>query len=221
MMATTIYTSQTGVYGYPQPPPSPPVEDTPKCSLPSISNLIVVADAGSPTTEQSPQSQLLGMKPIVRGGRNAHLTFAPGSQKVKVEARPESAQANSAPSRNALPPTPPMGAADAKLESYNSPSSKALSHVPASGPNYYYETTPPVEDVSRQTMTATPIARLPVQASPYAHAQLATPYMNQPPMGSYYQSPMSSVSPVQPQISALYYQRALPQVSPTLQRPRP
>ena len=111
-----------------------------------------------------------------------------------------------------------MGAADATFEGYNSPSLNPVSHVPApsvAGSNYYYETTPPVEDVSRQAMAAaaTPMGRLPVQASPYAQAQLAAPYMSQPPMGSYYQPPMPSVSPVQPQISALYYQRALPQVS--------
>ena len=61
-MATAMYATQPGAqYGYPQPPPSPPMDETSKCSLPSISNLLVMADAGSPTTEQSPQSQQ-GMK---------------------------------------------------------------------------------------------------------------------------------------------------------------
>jgi hypothetical protein len=32
----------------PAPPPSPPVEDNSKCSLPSISTLLVYADAGTP-----------------------------------------------------------------------------------------------------------------------------------------------------------------------------
>lgn len=46
-------------YGYVQahqPPPSPPMDDM-KCSLPSISNLLGLADAGSPTSETSHQSQ--------------------------------------------------------------------------------------------------------------------------------------------------------------------
>lgn len=50
---------QVASYGYvqaPQPPPSPPIDDN-KCSLPSISNLLGLADAGSPTSETSPQSQ--------------------------------------------------------------------------------------------------------------------------------------------------------------------
>lgn len=40
-------------YGY-VPPPSPPLDDT-KCSLPSISNLLGLADQGSPTSETHPQ----------------------------------------------------------------------------------------------------------------------------------------------------------------------
>lgn len=105
-----------------------------------------------------------------------------------------------------------MGA-DATFDGYNSPSTKSVTQVPVvSGPSYYYETTPPLEDMGRQTMTAAPVARIPIQASPYAQAHFTAPYMGQPSMGSYYQSPMSSVSPAQPQISSLYYQRSLPQV---------
>lgn len=44
-------------YGQPQGPPSPPMDDTSKCSLPSISNLLGLADGGSPTSETSPASQ--------------------------------------------------------------------------------------------------------------------------------------------------------------------
>ncbi len=102
---------------------------------------------------------------------------------------------------------------DATFEGYSSPSTKSVSQVPVlASPNYYYETTPPVEDIGRQAMTATPVARIPIQASAYAQAQFATPYMGQPSMGPYYHSPMPSVPPAQPQISGLYYQRPLPQV---------
>lgn len=41
---------------HPQPPPSPPMDDY-KCSLPSISNLLGLADAGSPVSEASPVSR--------------------------------------------------------------------------------------------------------------------------------------------------------------------
>ncbi|KAI1245751.1 hypothetical protein MGN70_012644 [Eutypa lata] len=156
-----------------------------------------MADARSPTTEQSPQAQ---------------QQQAP----IKTEARPDSAPhaSNNSQSRNALPPTPPMGA-DATFDGYNSPSTKSVTQLPVvSGPSYYYETTPPLEDIGRQTMTAAPVARMPMQASPYAQAQFATPYMGQPSMGPYYHTPMTTVGPAQPHISALYYQRALPQAFP-------
>ncbi|KAK3338804.1 hypothetical protein B0H65DRAFT_579610 [Neurospora tetraspora] len=38
-------------------PTPPPLDDSNKCSLPSISNLLVMADQGSPTSETSPQSR--------------------------------------------------------------------------------------------------------------------------------------------------------------------
>lgn len=48
---------QQSQYSYmvqPQGPPSPPMDDN-KCSLPSISNLLGLADQGSPTSETSAQ----------------------------------------------------------------------------------------------------------------------------------------------------------------------
>lgn len=40
----------------PQPPPSPPVDETSKCSLPSISSLLGLADGSSPTEQAQQQS---------------------------------------------------------------------------------------------------------------------------------------------------------------------
>ena len=59
LMQNPYGAQQVASYGYvqaPQPPPSPPIDDN-KCSLPSISNLLGLADAGSPTSETSPQNQ--------------------------------------------------------------------------------------------------------------------------------------------------------------------
>lgn len=58
MMMSNHYAQQQH-YGYAQPqgPPSPPMDDNSKCSLPSISNLLGLADGGSPTSETSPTSQ--------------------------------------------------------------------------------------------------------------------------------------------------------------------
>ncbi|TRX94044.1 hypothetical protein FHL15_005122 [Xylaria flabelliformis] len=193
-MATAIYANQPGAhYGYPQPPPSPPMDEAAKCSLPSISNLLVMADAGSPTSEHSPQSQT--------------------ASSTKGDTRPNSSHhSGSGPSRAALPPTPPMST-DASFEGYNSPSTKSLTQVPViSGTaNYYYETTPPVEDIHRQHMNPV-MSRLPMQPQSYTPQAFASSYLNQPGMSTYYTPPISTA---QSQISGLFYQRPLPQVSPS------
>ncbi|KAI0839604.1 hypothetical protein F5Y06DRAFT_286583 [Hypoxylon sp. FL0890] len=189
-----MYTTQPGAqYGYPQPPPSPPMDETSKCSLPSISNLLVMADAGSPTTEQSPQSQ---------------------AASVKVETRPNSSHcASNGPSRAVLPPTPPMSS-DASFEGYNSPSTRSVSVV--SAPNYYYETTPPLEDVHRHQMAAATAPRMPIQAPAYSQPTFAAPYMGQTALPPYYPAGLPGAPAAQPQISGLYYQRPLPQTFPPL-----
>ncbi|KAI0476236.1 hypothetical protein GGR56DRAFT_460374 [Xylariaceae sp. FL0804] len=203
-MTTAINPNQPGAhYGYPQPPPSPPMDEISasswkswKCSLPSISNLLVMADAGSPTSESSPQSQQ-----------------APS---VKSDTRPNSSHyaASNGPSRAALPPTPPMST-DASFEGYGSPSTKSVSQVSvASAPNsYYYESTPPLEDVHRQHMAAAP--RVPMQAQPFPQHSFAPQYISQPAMPQYY-STLPASAQAQPQISGLYYQRPLPQTFPPL-----
>ncbi|KAK0701096.1 hypothetical protein B0H67DRAFT_656107, partial [Lasiosphaeris hirsuta] len=95
--------------------------DETKCSLPSISNLLGLADQGSPTSETSPQSQQ--------------------SQSSKPDTRPNSSHyGNPAVMRAALPPSPPMSS-DASFEGYNSPSTKSVSQL-SSTSNYYFETTP-------------------------------------------------------------------------------
>jgi hypothetical protein len=206
-----IYANQPGAhYGYPQPPPSPPMDETSRCSLPSISNLLVMADAGSPTSEHSPQSQ---------AGRNFSSTLISMERFVlrmeiasstKADTRPNSSHYSSnGPSRAALPPTPPMSS-DASFEGYHSPSAKSVTQVPVlSGPaNYYYETTPPVEDVHRQHMNPA-VSRLPMQSHPYSTQAFASSYLNQPAMPTYYAPPLSTA---QSQMSGLFYQRPLPQV---------
>lgn len=215
-MATYIYSSQPGAhYGYPHPPPSPPVDEASKCSLPSISNLLVVADAGSPTTEQSPtfqQQSQQGQFDYSRarlGGR----TNTTEASSAKSETRPSSSHyANNGSSRTAMPPTPPMST-DASFEGHGSPSARSVSQVSVvSAPNYYYESTPPLEaDLQRHHLPAAAIPR--VAAPAYPQQPYAAPsYMGQPAM-SYY----SAVQPpVQTQVSGLYYQRPLPQVLPNL-----
>lgn len=83
-----------------------------------------------------------------------------------------------------------------------------------SAPNYYYESTPPLEsDIQRQQhMAAASVPRVPIHPSSYAQQTFAAPqYMAQPTMASYYAGPMPPAA-AQSQISGLYYQRPLPQV---------
>lgn len=209
-MATTMYATQPGAhYGYPQPPPSPPMDEAAKCSLPSISNLLVMADAGSPTSEHSPQSQS-GIAPTPFPNKKPSMLRTGLASSIKADTRPNSSHyPSSGPSRAALPPTPPMST-DTSFEGYNSPSTK--SHVPViSGTaNYYYETTPPVEDVPRQHINPV-VSRLPIQSQSYSSQAFASPYLNQPVIPAYYASPLPTA---QSQISGLFYQRPLPQVGP-------
>lgn len=67
-------------YGYAQPqgPPSPPMDDTSKCSLPSISNLLGLADGGSPTSETS-QASLQGKSSSVSCRVASHILLTPHS----------------------------------------------------------------------------------------------------------------------------------------------
>lgn len=209
-MAPTTLTRQYPAqpYGF-APPPSPPLDESNnKVSLPSISNLLVMADQGSPTSETSPQShQRMADQPILISGNHDETDHYP-VHISKSDSRPNSSQfGNLASIRTNLPPSPPMSS-EASFEGYHSPSSKRTSQS-HSGSNYYYETTPPLsqnEADSRQMATAAP--RAPVQPSTF-QAQYPSPagYSSQSGMNPYY-SPMQPTPPP----SGLYYQRALPQV---------
>ncbi|EAQ89687.1 hypothetical protein CHGG_06306 [Chaetomium globosum CBS 148.51] len=228
-MANTMVTHYAHVpqhslqYGY-MPPPSPPMDEAAKCSLPSISNLLGLADQGSPTSETSPQSQqqqqaqqqqqqqCMSSSWWDMGHLDTDSTPAQGS---KPETRPNSSHyTNPVTIRTGLPPSPPMSS-DASFEGFNSPSTRSVSQVP-NGSNYFFETTPPLqmEADARQMTAAAAVPRVSVQASAYQPQYAPGPaYMSQPAMTSYY-PPMQSAAPPQTQMSGLYYQRPLPQSFP-------
>ncbi|KXH60823.1 hypothetical protein CNYM01_13751 [Colletotrichum nymphaeae SA-01] len=209
---------QSAHYGYvqpPQPPPSPPMDETSKCSLPSISNLLGLADQGSPTSETHPQIPQQGTdrKDSATDNSNRILTSRIASSQ-KSETRPNSSHYG----RGGLPPTPPMSS-DASFDGYNSPSTRSVSQLSVvSQPqsNYYYESTPPLEAEAHRHM-APMIPRVPVQGS-YAQAQPFPPaYMPaHNPMAASYYPPMQHTPPPQAQISGIYYQRPLPQQFPPM-----
>ncbi|KAK4235879.1 hypothetical protein C8A03DRAFT_17433 [Achaetomium macrosporum] len=215
-MVTTHYTTapQPNLqYGY-MPPPSPPMDETAKCSLPSISNLLGLADQGSPTSETSPQSQQQCMDMEWWDMWQAGTDNSISAQVLKPEPRPSSSHyANPALVKAALPPSPPMSS-DASLEGFSSPSTRPVSQV-SNGSNYYFEATPPlqVESDTRQMAAPAQVPRVPVQSSAYQPQYGGPAYMSQPAMTSYY-PPIQAAAPAQPQMSGIYYQRPLPQTFP-------
>lgn len=198
MLLNHYNTQLSSQYGY-AAPPSPPLDETFKCSLPSISNLLGLADQGSPTSETSPQ-------------------FHQQAQSTKSETCPNSSHySNAVLTRSALPPTPPM-TSDASFDGYNSPSTKSVSQLSVTS-NYYFESTPPLSQVDsdgrHHMAAAAAVPRVAAQATAYP-PQFTTPsYMSQPATASYY-PPMQPNPPPQPQISSLYYQRPLPQIFPPI-----
>lgn len=214
-MGTTHYAhapQQNFHYGY-MPPPSPPMDETTKCSLPSISNLLGLADQGSPTSETSAQSQQQCMdRPWWNAGCPETDGYTP-AQACKPDTRPNSSHyGNPAMLRTTLPPSPPMSS-DASFEGFNSPSTRSVSQVP-SNPNYYFEAAPPLhmEADARQMTSAAAVPRVPVQASAYQPQYAGPAYISQPAMTTYY-PPMQAAAPPQSQLSSIYYQRPLPHVS--------
>ncbi|KAL2158421.1 hypothetical protein VTH06DRAFT_4469 [Thermothelomyces fergusii] len=200
-MVATRYAPGPQSLHYPyMPPPSPPMEETVKCSLPSISNLLGLADQGSPTSEMSLQSQQQQQQQQ--------------PQVTKPDTRPNSSHyGNPAILRTGLPPSPPMSS-DASFESFNSPSTRSVSQAPSSS-NYYFETTPPlqVEADARQMNTTASVPRASVQPSAYQSQFAGSAYSSQPAVSSYY-PPIQAAGQSQTQASSLYYQRPLPQSFP-------
>lgn len=206
-------------YGY-VPPPSPPLDDT-KCSLPSISNLLGLADQGSPTSETHPQIPQRRFLQAVHPRPFFSRLTDPSAQSIKSETRPNSSHyGNPALMRNALPPSPPMSS-DASFEGYNSPSTRSVSQL-STASNYYFEATPPLSHLDERHMAMPRVQQVqPVHTSAYQPQYAAPAYMNQPAMASYY-PPMQPTPPPQ-QMQGMYYQRPLPQVccSPELACPEP
>ncbi|KAH8597933.1 hypothetical protein B0O99DRAFT_507639 [Bisporella sp. PMI_857] len=125
-------------------------------------------------------------------------------------------------SRSTLPPTPPMQS-DPGFDGRQSPSAASTSgYSVVSAPGYYYPSptsTVTTVESQRQPMTAMPRrvsmpAAMGYQQAAYPNAAQYSVGPVQPPMGSYYPSPMQPAP--QSQISGLYYQRPLPQQFPPM-----
>ncbi|KAK7715281.1 hypothetical protein SLS64_003979 [Diaporthe eres] len=155
------------------------MDETSKCSLPSISNLLGLADGGSPTTEHSPASQQA----------SSH----------KTDARPDSSHYNNVAARSgALPPTPPMSS-DASFEGYHSPSTKSVSQLSAAS-NYFYDAAPAMAHApsyAQSAFAASSYMGPPAMAS-YYPAMQPTPPPQPQVSGLYYQRPLPHAFPPMP-----------------------
>lgn len=142
-----------------------------------------------------------------------------------MEYRPQSTQYVSAPvsiPRGNLPPTPPMQS-DSGFDGRQSPSAASTSQYSVvSAPGYYFAPNSAINNVEPHAQRQVPAQvnrRVSMPASSVSFSQPpygASPYNVSPgaqSMSSYYSSPMQPTPPQQ-QVSGLYYQRPLPQVSP-------
>jgi hypothetical protein len=217
--------AQNPSYSYvtaPQPPPSPPVDEAAKCSLPSISSLLGLADVSSPQEQTQSQNQgqyrLESVKP-------SKLIF--GTAQTQNDGRPGSGHQQFGPSpsmssRGQLPPTPPMQS-ESGFDGRQSPSTAANSgYSVALAPGYYFNpsSVSAINNMEphaqRQHVPAVPrLVSMPASSMAYTQSPCNgsqyTVSPSQQSMSSYYSSPMQPTPP-QSQISGLYYQRPLPQV---------
>jgi uncharacterized C2H2 Zn-finger protein len=223
-MATLLLPPHSGPHSRPhfthslltQSPPSPPMEES-RISLPSISNLLGIADAGSPTNEHgslsrrhSPQPDSLHQSSYFRpssrpSSRHMHLKSSLSHHHHQTQHRD-------------LPPTPPLST-DASSIPRSSPTKPTTQlprpHHPA---GYYHETTPPLDAEHQRSHHGPP-------PSAYSHPPpppTSTSYLDrqhhqpQPSPSAYYQAPPPPAPSVgaAPPPTGLAYQRPLPQSFP-------
>ncbi|KAM0476831.1 hypothetical protein ACHAPX_006257 [Trichoderma viride] len=177
MISPSHYGSQHS--GYYHSPPSPPM-DEPKCSLPSISNLLGLADAGSMASESSYSSS---PRPY-----------------AKAESRPASRH-------RALPPTPPMST-DASFDARRSPSN-SVSYAPSSS-YYETTPPAEAHDTHRYRMASLPAISTSTAQPPLppAMGSIHSAHSAHSPASNYY--PAQNLPPPPPPASGLQYQRSLP-----------
>ncbi|KAK2590400.1 hypothetical protein QQS21_011922 [Conoideocrella luteorostrata] len=213
---------QSERYRYaPQPPPSPPLEEA-RCSLPSISKLLGLADASSPTSIASPDSAFESPCAEAPSARRQETPF------TRSESRPNSsyAQQQHLHQPKALPPTPPMGADLFESPNYsiNKPS-RHFSNASYLGRRLLEITPPPTESdmcrvqLAQQQQQSVPRTQQQVQTPVNQQSLPLGPFPAQPSLGGYYTSALPTNTNSHPQISNLYYQQPLPQNFPPINVP--
>lgn len=211
----------------PQPPPSPPVEEMNRCTLPSISSLIGLTN-GQPTHQESCEQDLQAAKAPVLTARPASegpteqepRTWRIGQSQqaspVEYRAMPFS-QASVSKPRVLQPPTPPLRP-DFVFDGAQSPSASS-SQSTASASNHYFSGAINNLEPHQQRHHPLPSALQPQKRhSLPSDVSAGSPYPSSP-----YASPPALisggpyVSPIEPQApTAIYYQRPLPSSFPPM-----
>ncbi|KFY60248.1 hypothetical protein V497_03761 [Pseudogymnoascus sp. VKM F-4516 (FW-969)] len=182
----------------PQPPPSPPMEEIAKCSLPSISSLLGIAD-NNPSQQQE-QSRPMSQHTSDGRKNSAHYT---------------SSSAATTP-RQSLPLTPPTHP-DSAPESRHSPSSSISStsqYSCASTPAAYCFQPGPTANLAfnpeREGFSGAEARRasVPLSQPQYGLPSSAYPMAPAPQMNGYYPPTMPGGQP--PLQNGVYYQQRPP-----------
>ncbi|KAI1003446.1 hypothetical protein K3495_g4760 [Podosphaera aphanis] len=195
-----------------QPPPSPPADESPRCSLPSISSLFGVAD----TSNFPEQNQYVHTQHHGQSQRNS--PFDPGNQSYSHH--------SGVNFRATLPPTPPLHSEPSFGGRQLSPSIASNSgHSVSSGPTYFFSPNSPyatsevnhIETQGQRPYLSSPSSerRIPVHGQIRSCSQPTISTNSQrrissPRSSSFYSAPLQTTS----QISGLYSQRPLPQQFP-------
>ncbi|KAI9754505.1 MAG: hypothetical protein M4579_004675 [Chaenotheca gracillima] len=182
----------------PQRPPSPPGDESQKCSLPSISSLLDIASGG-----QSPRQEHASDR-----AQSQPLSGHAGRESQNAQAyQPHHVQPGGAnPSRVTLPPTPPMRP-DSVFDGTQSPSASSQRSSSSAPGQYFAGSAINNVDASHQRQPASAISSKRPSMPSSAPSFASSP--SQQSAGSYY-------SPSNPPTSSssVYYQRPLPQSFP-------
>ncbi|KAK1141765.1 hypothetical protein N8T08_008430 [Aspergillus melleus] len=183
----------------PQPPLSPPVDDVPKCSLPSISSLLEGADgAAMHAAKRQRTTPPLHGEAEIRSQAKVRETFVP-----------------SGPQTN-MPPTPPMRPGSGFHSNGHSPSASSVSAIKTEYPPTQMSLPSPTDRSSISSQGS-------VQHAPYVSpapsvASFSSPidppassavYYQRPGSSGTYQSAPAQAAPLQPSST----QQMIPQVA--------
>ncbi|RKF60972.1 putative c2h2 type zinc finger containing protein [Erysiphe neolycopersici] len=208
----------------PQPPPSPPADENPKCSLPSISSLLVLVDTSTP------QEHNQFTQPYNHNGEFASFRLTPGHTHQNNYFEMGNQKYGSSPpinSRSFFPLTPPLHSETGFDGRQSSPSVTSSSETSVSSVSNYelasslssseFSLTNQSESSDQHRHTPSTESRFSLSTQTSPRTQNSTiggdnQYRSSPQrLNPFHPSPMQSNRSNSSEISGLSYQRPLPQ----------